>query len=156
MPAVGEFSDVSQEAPLLLREPGEIQIVKNVTQQDEAFEIQRLQKVEGISGTAILGDGRVGVILDPSGLVALARGLTNGVSIERSETVAELPRRSTAGGKFLTFNLAGIFGASLAPYAATYLATKYGLQYVGYYLSAAAVLSLAGLYATRETKNETL
>ena len=59
-------------------------------------------------------------------------------------------------GSSLTFNLAGIFGASLAPYAATYLATTYGLQYVGYYLSAAAVLSLIGLYATRETKNEQL
>ena len=46
-------------------------------------------------------------------------------------------------GSSLTFNLAGIFGASLAPYAATYLAKTYGLQYVGYYLSAlGAVLSL--------------
>ena len=37
-------------------------------------------------------------------------------------------------GSSLTFNLAGIFGASLAPYVATWLATNYGLQYVGYYL----------------------
>jgi metabolite-proton symporter len=59
-------------------------------------------------------------------------------------------------GSSLTFNLAGIFGASLAPYAATYLATTYGLQYVGYYLSASAALSLAGLLATRETKDEVL
>jgi len=59
-------------------------------------------------------------------------------------------------GSSLTFNLAGIFGASLAPYAATYLAKTYGLQYVGYYLSAAAGLSLVGLYLTRETKNEEL
>ena len=59
-------------------------------------------------------------------------------------------------GSSLTFNLAGIFGASLAPYAATYLATHYGLQYVGYYLSVAGVLSLAGLSATRETRDATL
>src|SRR5437899_378299 len=59
-------------------------------------------------------------------------------------------------GSSLTFNLAGIFGASLAPYAATYLAATYGLQYVGYYLNAAAVLSLAGLLATRETKDNAL
>jgi len=59
-------------------------------------------------------------------------------------------------GSSLTFNLAGIFGASLAPYAATYLATTYGLQYVGYSLNAAAVLSLAGLLATRETKDNAL
>jgi MFS family permease len=59
-------------------------------------------------------------------------------------------------GSSLTFNLAGIFGASLAPYAATYLAKTYGLQYVGYYLSAAAVLSLIGLFATGETKDAEL
>ena len=55
-------------------------------------------------------------------------------------------------GCSLTFNLAGIFGASLAPYIATWLANTYGLQYVGYYLTVAALLSLAGLIATRETR----
>ena len=48
-------------------------------------------------------------------------------------------------GASLTFNLAGILGASLAPYIATWLATNHGLQYVGYYLSLAAVLTLAAL-----------
>ena len=59
-------------------------------------------------------------------------------------------------GSSLTFNLAGIFGASFAPYIATWLANNYGLQYVGYYLTAAALLSLAGLLATRETKDHDL
>jgi MFS family permease len=59
-------------------------------------------------------------------------------------------------GSSLTFNLAGIFGASLAPYIATWLAKTYGLQYVGYYLSVAAVLTLIGLLATRETKDDDL
>jgi metabolite-proton symporter len=59
-------------------------------------------------------------------------------------------------GSSLTFNLAGIFGASLAPYIATWLANRYGLQYVGYYLSAAACLTLIGLIATRETKDDDL
>jgi len=59
-------------------------------------------------------------------------------------------------GSSLTFNFAGIFGASLAPYIATWLAKTYGLQYVGYYLSAAAVLTLIGLLATRETKDDSL
>jgi metabolite-proton symporter len=59
-------------------------------------------------------------------------------------------------GSSLTFNLAGIFGASLAPYIATWLANTYGLQYVGYYLTSAALLSLAGLLATRETKDRDL
>jgi metabolite-proton symporter len=59
-------------------------------------------------------------------------------------------------GSSLTFNLAGIFGASLAPYIATWLANNYGLQFVGYYLTGAAVLTLLGLLATRETKDERL
>ncbi|HEU4891204.1 MAG TPA: MFS transporter [Vicinamibacterales bacterium] len=59
-------------------------------------------------------------------------------------------------GSSLTFNLAGIFGASLAPYAATWLARNYGLQYVGYYLALAAGITLAGLVATRETKDDRL
>ena len=33
---------------------------------------------------------------------------------------------------------------------------NYGLQYVGYYLSAAAALTLIGLLATRETKDDML
>ena len=46
-------------------------------------------------------------------------------------------------GASLTFNLAGIFGGSLAPYIATYLATSHGIAFVGYYLSAAAAVTLA-------------
>ena len=59
-------------------------------------------------------------------------------------------------GSSLTFNFAGIFGASLAPYIATWLAKTYGLQYVGYYLTAAALLTLVGLFAIRETKDDDL
>jgi metabolite-proton symporter len=59
-------------------------------------------------------------------------------------------------GSSLTFNLAGIFGASLAPYAATWLARTYGLQYVGYYLTSAALLTIAGLLAIPETRDQDL
>ena len=59
-------------------------------------------------------------------------------------------------GSSLTFNLAGIFGASLTPYAATWLATTYGLKAVGYYLSSSTILSLLGLALARETKDESL
>ncbi|OFA02684.1 MFS transporter [Duganella sp. HH101] len=58
-------------------------------------------------------------------------------------------------GASLTFNLAGILGASLAPYAATWLATNYGLQYVGYYLSGAAVISLVALLLTKASGGKT-
>jgi metabolite-proton symporter len=59
-------------------------------------------------------------------------------------------------GSSLTFNLAGIFGASLAPYIATWLATRYGLQSVGLYLTGAALLTLAGLAAVHETRDAAL
>lgn len=57
-------------------------------------------------------------------------------------------------GSALTFNLAGILGASFAPLIATELATKYGLQAVGYYLTAASILSLLAFLAIRETKHD--
>jgi metabolite-proton symporter len=59
-------------------------------------------------------------------------------------------------GSSLAFNLAGILGASLAPYIATWLAETHGLSYVGYYLSGSAVLTLLGLLSIRETKDEDL
>jgi MFS family permease len=54
-------------------------------------------------------------------------------------------------GSSLTFNLSSILGASLAPYAATWLALNHGLAYVGYYLTAAAVISLVALLLTKKT-----
>src|SRR6185436_6068720 len=86
----------------------------------------------------VLGMSLVGLVYGPLGTV-----------------LSELfPTSVRYSGSSLTFNLAGIFGASLAPYAATYLAKTYGIQYVGYYLSAAAVVTLVGLLAMRETKDE--
>jgi MFS family permease len=56
-------------------------------------------------------------------------------------------------GASLTFNLAGILGGSLAPYIATGLASSYGVAYVGYYLSAAAAVTLAAqLMLNREAQ----
>ncbi len=48
-------------------------------------------------------------------------------------------------GTSLTFNLAGILGASLAAPLATWLAKNYGLTYVGYYLSLAGLVTLIAL-----------
>jgi metabolite-proton symporter len=52
-------------------------------------------------------------------------------------------------GASLCFNLSGILGASVAPYIATWLATRHGLAYVGYYLSGAAALTLVALLTAR-------
>ena len=88
----------------------------------------------------VLGMALVGLVYGPLGTV-----------------LSELfPTAVRYSGSSLTFNMAGIFGASLTPYAATWLAGKAGLEYVGYYLSAAAVLSIAGLLLARETRDERL
>jgi MFS family permease len=50
-------------------------------------------------------------------------------------------------GASLTFNLGGVVGASLAPTIATYLASGYGLPAVGWYMSAAAVITFFALLA---------
>jgi MFS family permease len=55
-------------------------------------------------------------------------------------------------GASLTFNLAGIVGASLAPYIATYLASHYGIAFVGYYLSGVGVVTLLALALIKERK----
>ncbi len=94
----------------------------------------------GATATMIVGLSLMGMTYGPLGTV-----------------LSELfPTRVRYTGSSLTFNLAGIFGASFAPYIATYLAQTYGLQYVGYYLTAAALLTLVGIVSIHETKDERL
>jgi metabolite-proton symporter len=59
-------------------------------------------------------------------------------------------------GSSLAFSTAGILGASLTPYIATWLAKTYGLPWVGYYVTLSAVLTFAGLLLIRETKDQAL
>lgn len=71
--------------------------------------------------------------------------------------VSELfPTEVRYTGSSLAFSMAGILGASLAPYVATWLAKRYGLAYVGYYLTASAVVSFVGFGMIRETRDEDL
>lgn len=65
-------------------------------------------------------------------------------------SLAELfPTAVRYTGASLAFNIAGIIGASLAPYIATWLAKNHGLQYVGWYMSAAGALTLSALLLIR-------
>jgi len=50
-------------------------------------------------------------------------------------------------GASLSFNLAGILGAAPAPYVATWLASRYSLGAVGYYLCAVAAVTALALLA---------
>jgi len=97
--------------------------------------------------------GTVGAVLT-LGIGLALMGLTYG---PLGTLLSELfPTSVRYTGSSLTFNLAGIFGASLAPYIATWLATHHGLPWVGYYLTAAALLTLAGILGTPETRDTDL
>lgn len=90
-------------------------------------------------------------------MMCLGFGLTGLVYGPLGTVLSELfPTAIRYTGSSIAFNVAGIFGASLAPYAATWLGQHYGLQYVGYYISGVALLSLIGLLLTRETKDTDL
>ena len=107
----------------------------------------------GLVMVPLFAAGTIGAVL----MMVLGMALVGFVYGPLGTLLSELfPTAVRYSGSSLTFNLAGIFGASLAPYAATYLAQHYGLQYVGFYLSLSALLSLAGLALTRETKDEAL
>ena len=84
----------------------------------------------------ILGFGLAGISYGPLGS-ALA-------------TLFPTPVRYT--GTSLTFNLAGILGASIAAPIANWLATQYGLAYVGYYLSVAGLITLIALLLIKGEK----
>ena len=83
--------------------------------------------------------GAFGLVMPPllsSGLVGATIAMVIGLSLmgltygPLGTMLSELfPTRVRYTGSSLTFNLAGIFGASLAPYIATWLAQNYGLQY---------------------------
>lgn len=66
------------------------------------------------------------------------------------------PTRLRYTGSSLAYNLGGILGASLAPYIAQRLVISGGLAWVGYYLSAAAVISFISIFSMRETMHEDL
>jgi len=101
----------------------------------------------------LLSSGTAGALL----MMALGLSLMGFTYGPLGTALSELfPTAVRYTGSSLTFNLAGIFGASLAPYAATWLARNHGLQYVGYYLAVAAAVTLVGLAASRETKDDDL
>jgi metabolite-proton symporter len=59
-------------------------------------------------------------------------------------------------GAGAAYNLGGILGASLAPYAAQVLVSRGGLSWVGGYISIAAIISLIAVIALGETRQRDL
>src|SRR5690606_11847457 len=90
------------------------------------------------------GAGVLAMMMAGMGLIGLVYGPLGTLLSEQFPTAVRY------SGTSLAFNLAGIFGASLAPYAATWLARTRGLPSVGWYLTVSAVLTIAGLLLARE------
>jgi len=94
----------------------------------------------GVATMMLVGMSLIGLTYGPIGTV-----------------VSELfPTSVRYTGASLAFSMAGILGASVAPYIATSLAKKYGLPYVGYYLTASAVITFVGFLMSKETKDQDL
>jgi metabolite-proton symporter len=104
--------------------------------------------VFGLAFAPLFRSGSESAVLTFLAVGLALMGLTYG---PLGTTLTELyPTAVRYTGASLSFNLAGIIGASLAPYIATWLATHYGLACVGYYLSAAGIVTLIALVLLRK------
>lgn len=82
--------------------------------------------IVGLFIMSIIGLSIMGMIYSPLGAVL----------------ASPFPTEVRYTGASITFNLAGIIGASLAPYTAEYLVQNFGIAYVGYYLLLSSFISL--------------
>lgn len=86
--------------------------------------------------------------------MCLGMGLTGLFYGPMGTMLSELfPTPVRYSGSSLAFNLAGVLGASLAPFIAISLAKTHGLPSVGYYLMFMCGVSLLSLLGGRETKD---
>jgi metabolite-proton symporter len=96
-----------------------------------------------LPGLMTAGEGSIVVFA----ILAMAlMGMTYGLI--GTALAAPFPTAVRYTGSSITFNLAGIFGASLAPYIATWLQANYGMTFVGYYLGIAAAITLVCILAS--------
>ena len=94
-----------------------------------------------------------------STLLFLVIGMTlMGVSFgPMSAVLPELfPTNVRYTGSGVSYNIASILGAAVAPFIATWLATSYGVAWVGVYLIVAAALTFIALLVMRETRDVSL
>ena len=115
-------------------------------------------------GIMIFG-GCFGLLLTPgststaSVLLFLVLGMTlMGLTFgPMSAVLPELfPTNVRYTGSGVAYNAASILGAAVAPFIATWLATSYGVEWVGVYLAIAAGLSFVAILVMRETRDVAL
>ncbi|MEO5824746.1 MAG: MFS transporter [Gemmatimonadales bacterium] len=85
---------------------------------------------------SVVGMGLIGAVYGPLG----------------THLSEQFPTTVRYSGTAITYNLGGILGASLAPYASIWLARHHGLAAVGWYIAASGALALVGIALVRETR----
>ena len=118
-----------------------------------------------ITAAIIVYGASFGLMLAPdsattgSALLFLVIGMTlMGLSFgPMSAVLPELfPTNVRYTGSGISYNVSSILGAAVAPFIATWLATRYGVAWVGVYLIVAAILTFIALLVMRETKDVSL
>jgi metabolite-proton symporter len=106
----------------------------------------------GLFFSSLLGSGNTTLITLFLCVGMTLMGLTYG---PLGTFLSELfPTEVRYSGASLTFNFAGIIGAAFAPIIAIWIAKNYGITYVGYYLSAAAVMTFFSLLLIRKKEHK--
>ncbi|MGO1182774.1 MAG: MFS transporter [Micrococcaceae bacterium] len=103
----------------------------------------------------VTGDGISALRMVAFLIVGMAlMGLTFG---PMSAVLPELfPTNTRYTGSGVAYNVSSILGAALTPFIAAWLVQSFSVSYVGYYLSAAAVLTTIALILAPETKTRNL
>jgi MFS family permease len=102
----------------------------------------------GFTFSLLLGSGNATLITLFLCLGMTLMGLTYG---PLGTYLSELfPTHLRYSGASITFNSAGIIGAAFAPIIAIWLAKNYGIGFVGYYLSVAALISFVAFLTIRK------
>ena len=108
-----------------------------------------LAALSGFLMPGMLGSGSTGEVL---AFLSIELGLMGLTFAPLGALLPELfPTRVRYTGASSAYNLGGILGASLAPFAAQLLLERGGLAWVGYYVTAAAVISFLAVASMRET-----
>ncbi len=108
-----------------------------------------LAALSGFLMPGMLGLGSPGEVL---AFLCIELGLMGLTFAPLGALLPELfPTRVRYTGASSAYNLGGILGASLAPFAAQLLLERGGLAWVGYYVTAAAVISFLAVLSMKET-----
>ena len=105
----------------------------------------------GLAMPALLAQGPGGVLA----FLSLALGVMGLTFAPLGALLPELfPTEVRYTGAASAYNLGGILGASLAPSLAQVLEAAGGIAWVGYYIAAAAAISLLAVLSMRETRDD--